>query len=397
MDRIELQPTDLLKKLGQFAWDAGYPLAQWRLPGSQSTFLLISESIQKRKIDLEEVGSGFAFSPFENPQGKDTLFFPADNLYEQLPDHFTIHQQLPEDHPFWAKKPFQSTLVDDRRRDQPISDRPDYFIQLVEKAVQSIQQGSMKKIVLSRTMTLDDMEDFQPQEAFQKLAEAYPDAFVAWVYLPESAEMWLCATPETLVSQDDVEGIFTTMSLAGTQSGYRTDGSVVDEIDALWSQKEIEEQALVGRYIIDCFKKVRIREYEEIGPRTYRAGNLLHLKSDFTVRYQEIHFPQITTVMLDLLHPTSAVCGMPKEPATQFIRKEETHDRSFYAGYLGPVHIQEKTHLFVHLRTLRWKNNQITLFAGCGVTSDSIPIKEWEETTMKCRTLGSILFQDKLV
>ena len=123
----------------------------------------------------------------------------------------------------------------------------------------------------------------------------------------------------------------------------------------------------------------------------------MHLKSDFTVRYQEIHFPQITTVMLDLLHPTSAVCGMPKEPATQFIRKEEAHDRSFYAGYLGPVHIQEKTHLFVHLRTLRWKNNQITLFAGCGVTSDSIPIKEWEETTMKCRTLGSILFQDKLV
>jgi isochorismate synthase len=52
---------------------------------------------------------------------------------------------------------------------------------------------------------------------------------------------------------------------------------------AAWTQKEIEEQALVSRYIVDCFKKIRLREYDEHGPKTVLAGNLLHLRSDFKV------------------------------------------------------------------------------------------------------------------
>lgn len=398
MEDVELHIPDKLHRLGRFAWEGNYPLAQWRLPKSSSIFLLISQHspVWKTKLDLDELRSGFALSPFWNESGDDTLFFPADNLYEATSQSFITHHQLPTDHPFWVasenskKKSAKSSLP------LPISDNKEHFISLVEKAIQAIQQGDLKKIVLSRTMTLAEVDNFQPQEAFQLLCDAYPDAFVAWVYLPEQEEMWLCASPETLVFQDDEEGIFQTMSLAGTQSAYTPQGKLIPEVEALWSQKEIEEQALVGRYIIDCFKKVRIREYEEIGPRTHRAGNLLHLKSEFAVKFQDIRFPQITTVMLDLLHPTSAVCGMPKPPAIRFLRQHETHDRSFYAGFLGPVHIQQQTHLFVHLRTLRWKANQVTLFAGCGVTSDSQPDKEWQETTLKCRTLGNILFPERM-
>lgn len=399
MDQVELQVPDKLHLLGRFAWEGHYPLAQWRLPKSTSTFLLIAENspIQPIRLDLDELGPGFALSPFWNQSGQETFFFPADNLYESTPKEFITHRQLPDDHPFWGQpNNLPAQRSETKASPLPSSDQREVFLSLVEEAKQVIRQGGLKKIVLSRTMTLSDIHHFQPQEAFQLLCEAYPDAFVAWVYLPHLEEMWLCATPETLVSQDDERGLFQTMALAGTQSAFDPHGQLISEADALWSQKEIEEQALVGRYIIDCFKKVRIREYEEMGPKTHRAGNLLHLKSDFAVHFQDIRFPQITTVMLDLLHPTSAVCGMPKAPAMQFLRNHETHDRSFYAGYLGPVHILQKTHLFVHLRTLRWKSNQITLFAGCGVTADSNPEKEWQETTLKCQTLGKILFPEKM-
>ena len=118
-----------------------------------------------------------------------------------------------------------------------------------------------------------------------------------------------------------------------------------------------------------------------------RAGNLLHLQTRFQVDSERINFPQMASVMLELLHPTSAVCGMPKDIAFDFIQKNEEYDRGFYSGYLGPVNINSITHLFVNLRSLKISGSQITLFAGCGITADSTPEKEWIETEMKLKTI----------
>jgi isochorismate synthase len=158
-----------------------------------------------------------------------------------------------------------------------------------------------------------------------------------------------------------------------------------------WTQKEIEEQALVERYIISCFKKIRLREYDEYGPKTTVAGNLLHLKSDFTVDMKATNFPQLGSVMLSLLHPTSAVCGMPLEPARAFLKHHEGYDREFYAGYLGPVNIHNDTHIFVNLRCMQLVNGFALFYAGAGVTADSIPENEWEETEIKLNTLSAII------
>ncbi len=148
---------------------------------------------------------------------------------------------------------------------------------------------------------------------------------------------------------------------------------------------------MVGRYIISCFKKIRVREYLEEGPKTVVAGNLMHLRSDFSVDTKTINFPELGTVMLELLHPTSAVCGMPKMEALAFIQQYEGYDREFYSGYLGPVNVGNETHLFVNLRCMKIQNNVATLYAGGGITEDSEPEKEWQETEMKCQTMLSVL------
>ena len=95
--------------------------------------------------------------------------------------------------------------------------------------------------------------------------------------------------------------------------------------------------------------------------------------------------------MLDLLHPTSAVCGMPLEESKKFILANESHERSFYSGYLGPVNIQNETELFVNLRCAKVFKNKLRLFSGAGITDDSIPEKEWEETELKCNILAQKL------
>jgi isochorismate synthase len=202
----------------------------------------------------------------------------------------------------------------------------------------------------------------------------------------------MCATPEILVEQNE-EGIFRTISLAGTQSGVDLDGLPISPSQARWSQKEIEEQAFVSRYIIDCFKKIRLREYTEIGPKTISTGNLLHLKTEYIVDTKAMDFPQLPGLMLGLLHPTSAVCGTPKQEAIDFISATEKHSRSMYSGYLGPVNLMNATYLFVNLRTVEIKENHAVYYAGCGITEDSDPEKEWQETQMKCQTLQRVLMK----
>src|SRR5690606_31913936 len=188
-------------------------------------------------------------------------------------------------------------------------------------------------------------------------------------------------------SQVKDKKIFRTVALAGTQA-WRPG---VDPRKVSWTQKEIEEQALVERYIISCFKSVRLREYEEQGPRTVVAGNLMHLKSEFTVDMEATAFPLIGSVMLRLLHPTSAVCGMPLNASLEFLKRNEGYDREFYAGYLGPVNINNNIELFVNLRCMQVRGDEGILYAGAGVTADSDPEKEWLETEMKLNTLLNII------
>jgi isochorismate synthase len=117
----------------------------------------------------------------------------------------------------------------------------------------------------------------------------------------------------------------------------------------------------------------------------------MHLKSVFEVDMKATNFPQLGSVMLQLLHPTAAVCGMPLEPALQFLEANEGYDRGFYAGYLGPVNVNEGTDLFVNLRCMQMSGNQAVLYAGAGVTIDSLPEKEWAETEMKFNTLLNVI------
>ncbi len=159
-------------------------------------------------------------------------------------------------------------------------------------------------------------ENFDLLKTFYRFCEKHPNAFVSLVSSHEVGT-WLGASPELLVSID-AEDKFRTIALAGTLP--YTSGMNLKSV--AWTQKEIEEQALVSRYIIGCFKKIRVREYAEHGPRTVVAGSLLHLRTDYEVDMNEVNFPQLGSVMLKLLHPTSAVCGMPLEPVPGFPSKK---------------------------------------------------------------------------
>lgn len=379
--------TEILNFLLSHALENELPIAVWRLPFSSITYVVISDKYETlgKQSSIEELPAGFMFAPFDRE--KDAIFLPANFLFsfegQQLreaktPLETTSSLWLSDSYSANKKPVFKSV------KSKTAEDNTN-FEGLVKKAIAAIEEQRFEKVVPSRTKRIQLAEDFDIVESFQKLSKAYTTALVSFVSIPGVGH-WLGATPETLVT---VEGktIFKTVALAGTLP-YK-EGMNLKAV--AWTEKEIEEQALVERYVISCFKKIRLREYEEHGPKSMVAGNLIHLKSEFVVDMAATNFPQLGTVMLQLLHPTSAVCGMPLDPAFRFLKENEGYDREFYAGYLGPVNIQNSLNLFVNLRCMKLMDGEALLYAGAGVTVDSEPEKELAETEMKFKTLLNIL------
>jgi isochorismate synthase len=373
------------------AYEEGYACALWRLPNETSSNVLLSFSPRRVSKDqaLEEMVAGFMFAPFD--VNAERYFLNADVMLVYSDGKLQANQCSPTSLEWLANAQDQVNectkisnyhLGTDRK---PKSIEQKEFCSIVETAIHRIESGDFEKVVPSRVKRIALPGGFDAVEAFTKLCDCYPDAMISLVSIP-AVGTWIGATPELLVEVTN-QSTFKTIALAGTRP--KVDG--IDPREVAWTQKEIEEQALVSRYIINCFKKIRLREFDEHGPKTIVAGNLMHLRTEYSVDMVATNFPQLGSVMLDLLHPTSAVCGMPMGPTLEFIHEHESHDRSFYSGFIGPVNINQATHLFVNLRCMHLLGDQATCYAGAGVTVDSIPEKEWEETEMKLNTLLSVI------
>jgi isochorismate synthase len=382
-----LTETEYFSVLINYAVRNKFAVALWRLPNDGITRLVISKKPQRLAsgAPFEDLETGFIFAPFKT--SSDRIFLNADLTFSftngQINSPVTPLEVSSHDWLFgqdqFAKDATVEVYLGPSLR--VVSTDSSDFSGLVSKAVDEIERGVFEKVVLSRTKIIDRKAGLDIALAFQRLCSLYSTALISFVTTPEAGS-WLGASPELLVSVQN-KRIFRTTALAGTQAYI--DGVNIKSV--AWTQKDIEEQALVERYIISCFKKIRLREYEEHGPRTVVAGNLIHLKSDFTVDMEATNFSTLGSVMLQLLHPTSAVCGQPLDTALEFIYKHENYDRQFYTGYLGPVNFQNRTDIFVNLRCLQVLQKELILYAGAGITQDSIPEREWEETELKLNTL----------
>jgi isochorismate synthase len=392
--------SEILDLLFLKGLDSGGSFAVWRKPKSQTLEFLLDESDTPERVNLnlEELPAGFIVHPFADQEDKKAFFIKSSYYFSFQLDQDLDAEDLPEWVKSYAAQPGESvksrvkSLI--RKRAESFypkageSDQKEHFIRLVQQGLEAIESGVLEKVVPSRTKQIAVAKDFDLGKTFLAMLAGYPNSFVNFFHIPQVGT-WIGASPEVLIETKGDQ--FFTMALAGTQpaSGENPLKS------AAWTQKEIEEQALVCRYIVDCFKKIRLREYEEHGPKTVMAGSLLHLRTDFRVDMKATGFPQLGSVMLDLLHPTSAVCGMPRKEAHDFLQANEDFDRSFFAGFIGPVNIQEETSIYVNLRTASLNGEHAILYAGAGVTEDSDPEKEWEETELKCQIIGKFIQKPK--
>ena len=233
----------------------------------------------------------------------------------------------------------------------------------------------IQKLVLARS------EDFaqkgcHPAKLFARACQCYPEAFVALFSAPQCGT-WLVASPEVLLLRDSVQ--WHTMALAGTMR-------YADHLPQ-WSDKNVREQDYVTRYIKACLDRYS-DDVSLTGPYTKRAGGLVHLCTDFSFNLSpDVRLGDV----LDAMHPTPAVCGLPKEEALRFILDNESVDRDYYSGFSGPLNLEGQTSFFVSLRCMRIIGDRYRLFAGGGILPESDESLEWEETEAKMQTMLSLI------
>jgi len=256
----------------------------------------------------------------------------------------------------------------------------------------NLLNGEFQKIVLSRCVQEPRKEEQLPMTLFQKACELYPRMFISLVYTPQSG-MWLMATPEILLEGGGND--WHTIALAGTM---KLEGELLSFdsppvkgearlSDIAWTTKNIQEQRYVATYLMECLEHFSSQITEE-GPYTARAANLVHLRSDFNFVLEDT---RRIGELIRALHPTPAVCGLPKQQTFDFIRRNESQSRRYYSGFSGPFNPEVDTHLFVSLRCMQILDDCYCLYAGGGLLRDSEEDQEWEETEAKLETMRSLL------
>jgi len=364
------------------------PFVVYRKPNEGEVKAMLQNTKQLHLIkDYSE--KGFVMAPFDAT--KSSVLIPFEASVSIACASVNLSELLELSNKLVKKGTFRDNSED------VDSDR-NFHIKLVQKGVEAIKKAQFGKVVLSRREPFGLKEE-NPIEIFKRLLQNYPTAFVYCWFHPEIG-LWLGATPENLISTEGSR--FKTMALAGTQKYEGTE-------QVLWQKKEKEEQQFVTDFILQSLKEstenIHISEV-----KTVKAGNLLHLQTNISgiLNFKNSSFKDL----LDQLHPTPAVCGMPKEASKQFILKNENYNREFYTGFLGELNLQEKntrntnrrnvennayasiknvSNLFVNLRCMQILDKKALIYVGGGITKDSNLEAEWQETCSKALVMKKVL------
>ena len=363
-----------LREIHQICIEKNLQFVSYRLPGNQDCTTLIQEdSTLEHFFSVKDMPheKGFIMAPFDIRNGHRYMMIRPDlqlNGTDPGPEFLKKLERIPANPvPVWKES-------------MPLITGREKYISQVRAIKSSIANGAFQKAVLSRILVLEGDHISLVPDIFRTICRLHPNSFV---YLFKSgSQFWMGASPEPLLRLKDER--VSTVSLASTRP-YGEEHMDINH----WTAKEVLEQEYVTRYIHDALYLFGIRDYRVSSPYVKKAGNLVHLRTDFSFALERIG--DRLWDLIEALHPTPAVAGQPKEDAIAFIKELEPHDRAYYTGFLGPVDNGRELDLFVNLRCMKITPSCLALYVGGGITLDSDPADEWDETSLKARTLLEVI------
>jgi menaquinone-specific isochorismate synthase len=294
----------------------------------------------------------------------------------------------PSDHSFWSEPGDSSGSgrpaggARDRVRYAGSTVSETAWLDAVAEAEAVVRRGgAVEKVVLARDLLVWSKTAFDKRLVLERLARRFPECYTFCL------DGLVGATPELLVRTmgDVVESVV----LAGSAPrGSRDDEDRRLGEELLASDKDRREHEVGVRSVRDILSQACSTLEAPAGPHLLRLANVQHLSTSFRGRLAE---PLTSLEMAGRLHPTAAVCGLPRPDALELIRDLEGMDRARYGGPVGWMDARGDGEWGIALRCAEIKGRRGRLFAGCGIVEGSVPEAELEETRLKLRAMQSAL------
>lgn len=331
---------------------AGFPTALFHLPS-------IEASGGKGPVNLRAHAlAGVGDDPFQL-EGE---------LRERLEQFARMLSQAPD------REPTGERAIDVDRSD---SDRS-VWEEAIAASLAAIREASVSKVVLARTLDLEANGPLRPVEVLEHLWDRNRRTHV-FLFEPRPGAALLGAAPETIATLRN--GAFQATAVAGSIGvGTTPEERGVLAEGLLSSVKDREEHRIALDDMVTRLRSIADDVEAQAEPHVLTLSRIQHLESEIKAR-----IPQGIGVLdiLEALHPTPAVCGLPRDAALRFLSLQEPFERGWYAGPVGWFDAAGDGVFAPALRCAVVRDRQWRLFAGAGIVAGSEAALEWEETGIK--------------
>jgi menaquinone-specific isochorismate synthase len=185
---------------------------------------------------------------------------------------------------------------------------------------------------------------------------------------PDEEHFFFGGTPELLFRRD--ENNLMTMAIAFTT-----------KLKEQFNEKLFKEFNFVKNQISSLIspisQSIKISE-----PTIKKFHHLQHLYSEISASIQNKTNNQI----IELLHPTAAIVGYPKDQAKKFVLETEKEKRELYASVIGFEH-GTRAEFVVGIRCGLINQNLLRAFCGVGIVDESNANLEWNELNTKLKPM----------
>ncbi len=257
------------------------------------------------------------------------------------------------------------------------------YIQAIHQVIEATQEKKIKKAVIARELRTCFANDIDITTVLYRLHEQQTHSYL---FAFESGEdCFLGATPEQLIQKNNQQ--CSTDCLAGSIARGST--SLEDEQFGEWllhNEKNLNEH----KFVVEMIRQTLNEFCEEV--TIPEEPVLLKMK-----HIQHLHTPihGLGTIsmlkLIEVLHPTPAMGGYPKEEGLAIIREIEPLDRGWYAAPIGWMDTKGNGEFVVAIRSALIQKKCASLFAGGGIVMDSLVESEYEETNVKFKPMLAAL------
>lgn len=255
----------------------------------------------------------------------------------------------------------------------------DQYMQAVTDVTAKINSGEAEKVVIARSVQLNFDDEVPAVTALHHISNEQQESY--HFGLQKEGQLFFGATPERLIEISN--GRAYSACVAGSIKRGKSaleDRKLGEEL--LADCKNREEHQYVVQMISRVFQTFCTNIAMPKAPKLMKIRDIQHL---FTPIEGTVDQDTDIFSLVQALHPTPALGGVPTTVSMELIRSEENMDRGYYAAPIGWTDTEGDGEFAVAIRSALLDGNRAYLYAGGGIVADSNPDQEYEETWVKFR------------